>query len=275
MSLKLKKFDPSTIGDNRTCVFIGKRGTGKTTLVTDILWHKKRIPVGVVMSGTEEGNGHYGQFVPDSFVYSDFDKSVIEKVIARQRRLACDQNEKLDKRVFMLLDDLMFDKKVSREKCIRQVFMNGRHWNILLFVTYQYVIDMPPDLRANVDYLFILRDNVIQAREKLWKTLFGIIPSFDLFCQIMDRCTENYECLVLDNTKASNKIEDCVFWYKAEIRKDFRVGSKEYWEYHDQNYNPKYTMMSDANSTDTHSERNATSNLKGGSKNMFIIKKLS
>ena len=32
MNLQLKKFNPKTIDDNRVCVFIGKRGTGKTTL---------------------------------------------------------------------------------------------------------------------------------------------------------------------------------------------------------------------------------------------------
>jgi hypothetical protein len=28
-------------------------------------------------------------------------------------------------------------------------------------------------------------------------------------------CTENYECLVIDNTRKSDKIEDCVYFYKA------------------------------------------------------------
>jgi hypothetical protein len=240
MSLKLKKFDPASIGDNRTCIFIGKRGTGKTTLVTDILWYKKHLPVGIVMSGTEEGNGHYGNFVPDSFVYSDFDKTVIEKVVQRQRRLATAKDGKTDPRVFLLLDDVMYDKKICREKVIRQLFMNGRHWEILLFCTFQYVMDLPPDLRANVDYLFVLRDNVIQGREKLWKTFFGIIPDFQLFCTIMDKCTENYECLVLDNTKQSNKLEDCVYWYKAVMRPPFKCGVKDFWEYHKENYNPQY-----------------------------------
>ena len=45
-----------------------------------------------------------------------------------------------------------------------------------------------------------------------------------MFCKVMDACTENYECLVLDNTVKSNKIQDCVFWYKASLRKNFRVG---------------------------------------------------
>ena len=45
----------------------------------------------------------------------------------------------------------------------------------------------------------------------------------------MDSCTENYECLVLDNTSKSNKIEDCVFWYKGENHEDYKLGSNQFW----------------------------------------------
>jgi len=55
----------------------------------------------------------------------------------------------------------------------------------------------------------------------------------------MDACTENYECIVLDNTSKSNRIEDCVFWYKATLRKNFKVGAPEYWQAHKKMFNPK------------------------------------
>lgn len=56
-SLTMRKFDPSTIDHCRIIVMIGKRGTGKSTLVTDILSHHQSIPHGIVMSATEESNG--------------------------------------------------------------------------------------------------------------------------------------------------------------------------------------------------------------------------
>ena len=86
MNVQLKKFNPAGMGDDKVCVFIGKRGTGKSTLVTDILYHKKHIPVGIVMSATEEGNHHYKQFLPDLFIYSDYETEAIEKVLARQKK---------------------------------------------------------------------------------------------------------------------------------------------------------------------------------------------
>jgi hypothetical protein len=138
----------------------------------------------------------------------------------------------------------MYDKAFMRDICIRQLFMNGRHWKIFFMMTTQYCMDMTPMIRTNVDYLFALRDNVRQNRENLYKAFFGVFPNFDQFSQVMDACTENYECLVLDNTSKSNKITDCVFWYKAPIRKNFRVGSAEFWKCHQKHYSSKAAAVS-------------------------------
>lgn len=64
-----------------------------------------------------------------------------------------------------------------------------------------------------------------------------------MFNKVMDSCTENYECLVLDNTSKSNRIEDCVFWYKATLRKNFKVGAPQYWQTHKKMFNPRHGNM--------------------------------
>ena len=242
MNIQLKKFKPESMADDKVCVFIGKRGTGKSTLVTDILYHKKHLPAGIVMSATEEGNHHYKQYVPDLFIYGDYDKEAIERVLARQKKLISAKKENVGS--FILLDDCMYDRKFMKDSCIRQCFMNGRHWKIFFMLTMQYCMDLTPDLRANVDYVFILRENVLQNREKLYKSFFGVFPTFDMFNQVMNACTENYECLVLDNTSKSNKLEDCVFWYKAKLRKNFRIGSDHLWNFHKKNYNTRHNNTS-------------------------------
>ena len=35
---------------------------------------------------------------------------------------------------------------------------------------------------------------------------------------------------MINNNSKSNKLNDQIFWYKAETRPDFRLGSKEFWE---------------------------------------------
>lgn len=238
--LQLKKFDPSKMGNDKVCLFIGKRGTGKSTLVMDVMYHKRGIPTGVVMSATEEGNHFYGKYVPDLFVHSKYNKEVLERVIQAQKdRIA--KYGRTDP-VFVLMDDCMYDRSFTKDECIRQLFMNGRHWKIFFVLTAQYCMDLPPSLRTNVDYVFIMRENVISNRERLYKSFFGVFPTFNMFQEVMDACTENYGCLVIDNTSKSNNIDDCVFWYKASIRPPFRIGSQTFWNFHARNYNTRHAV---------------------------------
>ena len=52
----------------------------------------------------------------------------------------------------------------------------------------------------------------------------------------MDACTNNFECLVIDNTTKSNKIEDMIYWYKADDHGEFTLGAPEFWKHHNQHY---------------------------------------
>ena len=237
MHIVLKKFDPSTIDDTRICVLIGKRGCGKTILAKDILYHKRKIPAGICCSGTEDGNCFYGKFIPDSFVYNDFDKGAIERLVARQKEL---KKKDCAQPVFLVLDDCLYDRRILREKIIRSIFMNGRHWSILTLITAQYMLDLGPDLRTNIDYVFILRENIRANRERLWKSFGGIFPTFDQFNAVMDHVTANFGALVIDNTSKSNKLEDVVFWYQANPKREFRMGSAAFWRFHDSKYDPKH-----------------------------------
>lgn len=237
MDLTIHRFKPKNMADNRTCMIIGKRNTGKSVLLKDIMYHKRHLPVGMVMSGTEEGNSWFSGWVPDSFIYSGFNKTAVEKLIKRSQRM-CKMQRKQNS--FLVLDDCMYDKKVMQEVCMRQLFMNGRHWGIFLAVTAQYVMDIPIAIRSNCDYVFVMKENILAVRERLWKMFFGVFRTFEAFNAVMDACTEDYSCLVFDNTTQSNRIEDIVFWYKADLRNNFRMGSPMLWDFHSRNYNPEY-----------------------------------
>jgi hypothetical protein len=113
---------------------------------------------------------------------------------------------------------------------MRLLFMNGRHWKIMLVITMQYPLGVPPVLRTNIDYVFILRENIVGNRKRIYENYAGMFPTFEAFCQVMDQCTENFECLVISNNVKSNKLQDQVFWYKADPHNDFKLGSKEFWE---------------------------------------------
>jgi hypothetical protein len=244
MTLELKKFDMKSIqfkpNENKgpVVVLIGKRDTGKSYLVRDLLWYQQDIPIGTVISGTEEGNGFYGKMVPRLFIHNEYNSAIIENVLKRQRTVLKQVKKEMDTykrtnidpRAFVILDDCLYDATWSRDKLMRLLFMNGRHWKVMLVITMQYPLGIPPTLRTNIDYVFILRENYIANRKRIYENYAGMFPTFEAFCQVMDQCTENYECLVINNNSKSNKLNDQVFYYKADGHNDFRLGSKEFWE---------------------------------------------
>ena len=219
-------------------VLIGKRDTGKSFLVRDLLYYQQEIPIGTVISGTEEGNGFYGKMVPKLFIHNEYNTAIIENILKRQRtvlkqikkEMETYKRSTIDPRAFVILDDCLYDNTWSRDKMMRLLFMNGRHWKVMLVITMQYPLGIPPTLRTNIDYVFILRENYIANRKRIYENYAGMFPTFEAFCQVMDQCTENYECLVINNNSKSNKLHDQVFWYKADNHNDFRLGSKEFWE---------------------------------------------
>jgi hypothetical protein len=244
MTLELKKFDMKSISfkpnENKgpVVVLIGKRDTGKSFLVRDLLYYHQDIPIGTVISGTEEGNGFYEKMVPKLFVHNEYNTAIIENILKRQRtvlkqikkEMETYKRSTIDPRAFVILDDCLYDATWTRDKMMRLLFMNGRHWKIMLVITMQYPLGIPPTLRTNIDYVFILRENYIANRKRIYENYAGMFPTFESFCQVMDQCTENYECLVINNNSKSNKLQDQVFWYKADNHNDFKLGSKEFWE---------------------------------------------
>jgi len=244
MALDIKKWDMRHISfkpdENKgpVVVLIGRRDTGKSYLVRDLLYFHQDVPIGTVISGTEAGNGFYSSHVPKLFIHDEYNTAIIENILKRQKlvlkqvlkEVESYKRSNIDPRAFVILDDCLYDNAWTKDKMMRLLFMNGRHWKIMLIITMQYPLGVPPNLRTNIDYVFILREPYIANRKRIYENYAGMFPTFEGFCQVMDQCTENYECLVINNNAKSNKLQDQIFWYKAESRPDFKLGSKEFWE---------------------------------------------
>jgi hypothetical protein len=270
VNFNIKRFDMKRIPQDAVVIFIGRRRTGKSTLVRDLLFHHQDMPLGTVISGTEESNSFYGKMIPPIFIYGEFQPVILDNFVKRQKMITgkiekdklAGMKSKLDPRSFMILDDCMYDDSWTHDKNIRYLFMNGRHQKVFFLITMQYPLGIQPALRTNVDFVFILREPYLNNRKRIFDNYAAAFPSFEFFCQIMDQCTQNYECIVIDNTSLSAKLEDCVFWYKADSHPDFRIGAPQFWQ-HSAQYNQE-REQDEMNQYDP----NAARRLKGPSINV-------
>ena len=248
MNLELKKFDLSSIKKDKVLVFIGKRETVKHFLVRDLLYYNQDVPIGTVISGTESANCFYGNIVPSLFIHDQYTPEIIHNTLKRQKMVVRKMKQEEDTYgqssinpdAFLILDDCLYDSSWTKDTNVRSIFMNGRHYKMMFIITMQYALGIPPNLRTNIDYVFILRENYVSNRKRLYENYAGMFPTFDVFCQVMDSCTENFECLVIHNNAKSNKLEDQVFWYKAEAHDDFKIGAPEFWQHHSNNFQDDY-----------------------------------
>ena len=251
--MRFKKFNLDDMCDHATIAMIAKRASGKSVLVKEIMksiQKKKKVPSAVVICKTEKLNRSYGDHIPDSYIYYNFETDILSRIFSRQQRLINDnvkrkkRGKKLkDDRVLLVMDDCMSDKNWVKDPNILELFFNGRHYHISFMLTMQYSKGLPPEMRGNLDYIFLLAEDFICNRKRLYDDYAGMFPSFEIFKMVFSELTDNYGCMVINNRVHSNNIEDKVFWYKARPDVDFDFGDKIYNKFHRKNYNDRWDKM--------------------------------
>jgi hypothetical protein len=220
------------------------RNTGKSSLLKDLLFqHRKKFPIGLIMSETNPVSKDFDGMVPDLFTYDEYNQSAMDKLVLRQKQMVRKNGEgHHDNFAFALVDDCMDDTSWVNHKTTKGIFKNGRHWDLFFLLAMQYCLGIPPTLRTCLDYVFILREPNLRNRRKLWENYASIFPTFQMFCDALDDLTQDYHCMVIKNRVLSNKIEDVVFWYKAKLHTPFRIGRPEWWRFANAHTNSRYEM---------------------------------
>lgn len=249
---RIKKFVPKhMLPDNASCLLIGKTQSGKTTALLDLLYTKRRTPDGVVFCGTEESNAAYDDIIPNSYVYNTWDHADVQRFIDRQKSVNAVRKRKgLPKKYsFLVIDDMAWNRKFTRDPKYKEILMNGRWHGIApMFVTAQYCLAMEPEYRNQFGYIFLFRDIIPDNRVRLWKHYCGQLGTFKEFERVFDFCTDKHGALVVKNVGTSTQVEDNFYHFRAKIRnwkdnpsqKPWHVGSRQYWEQHFANYCETY-----------------------------------
>ena len=222
-----------------TCLVVGKRHAGKTTLMTDVMYYLKDTLDAVIgMNPTENSTDPVlGRFLPPCFVYDRYDEDKIQHILEWQRRaVANDKNKAM--RMGLILDDCMGEtnkdgtkKKIMNSGTIGKIFKIGRHRKLFFWATLQYMRDAPPDARSNTDLLFLYNMSSSIEKQKCYKDFFGMLPTQKDFDAVLAACTKGYSCLVLDTRIAMRDPKNCLFFYTAKVRQEpFKVGRPMFWK---------------------------------------------
>jgi hypothetical protein len=180
--------------------FYGKKFTGKSHLLKYIiraLCTTGRFDYGFVIS-TTAFNGAY-DWMPEGYVLDHFMEDFVIRLLAYQKANS-------EKKAFLVLDDCIGSVKFN-SPIWDKLAISGRHYRLTIMYTTQRPVKIPPVMRENSEYVFLLKTQDIASRECLWKQYAGGIPKAQFF-KIMDKSTQDYGAIMIDNQSQSNKATD-------------------------------------------------------------------
>lgn len=258
LNLKLRKFSFDMMGKSDTVAVIGKRKSGKSVLLRDLLYHFRDIPIGTVISPTEKLNKNYSRIVPPIFIHDAYRDDIVDKVLKRQRvvieNMAKDPNfADVDPYAFLLLDDCMFDDDWQKANVMKEIFYNGRHYKLMFILSLQYCMGLKIGMRNNLDWTFLFKEGIHANKRRLYEFFAGMFPNYAIFSSVLDQICDEYGCLVIHNGSTSTKLQQQCFWFKADNREvdgSWKCCLPEFWNLSDE----KGAGVPDVDSDDDHDD---------------------
>ena len=189
-------------------LYIARRNSGKSYLMRHLLHvlaRGKRFKWVIVISPTSFTQ-EWGSIVGSDNVLSKFDPEQVGHLMDRQGEL---REDGVDNPGLLILDDCLGAANFQSDLFTR-IASAGRHYRVSVWVACQHMFKMPPVIRTNSDYLFILgtqNDRVIKA---LWDEFGGLgFDDWKAFRAHAAAAVKDFGSLVVDTHDAKSPVR-CV-----------------------------------------------------------------
>lgn len=192
-------------------LIIGKRGSGKTTTILNILEQLSWLDPAIISNSlciapTEKMTRAYANKFPNLPILHEYSSGAIEYYLSQVGH---------DKPGVIILDDCLSSKGTAfSDKIFTELVMNGRHYRKYLILSMQFPIGIKPEIRVNFDYVFLYNEDFLTNIKRLYEHYAGMFPSFDQFRDIFIKTVAtNYNALVISNRGARTNFLDKVYVY--------------------------------------------------------------
>ncbi|MBV6486014.1 MAG: hypothetical protein KFKLKKLM_02643 [Flavobacteriales bacterium] len=235
---QIKQFDAQFISPRSVIMVLGKRGTGKTTMVNHLISELyERYDDFYVFSKTASLNFPYPfPWCPEKNRIDGLNISKLLEIYNKQKEdIKKYQNidDKRVKHICVLLDDVISDDIIAKRgsnTLLVELACNSRHAKMDLYLTSQVLQSgFSPQIRKNIDYFFAFRINDGSTMEGFCKLYLSRFKKLGPI--IVDNITnfDNYYTIVADNKESSKmkSITDYIYKYRAELKKEYKFNKKE------------------------------------------------
>lgn len=244
----LKEWDPSAVTPESTMVFLGKRRSGKSVGVRNLMYQlKDQVQNVLVISQTEKVNDYYQKMVPEVFVHGIYNPFVLNKLFERQSALKAKAEAELKEKgqegkeggkvdfenVMVILDDVISNPLIRNDPTLIKCFTEGRHFHLVVMLVSQYPRALNPRVRGNTDFCFIFRTLSRMQIDSLYEDYAGNLTR-DVFAAMIDKYTDGFGCVVVDMRTNSQDPTEIFYKYTfpdpEKFPPEFKMGEEKYWE---------------------------------------------
>lgn len=237
-----------------TILLVGKRFSGKSYTSVSIA-AKFDVPRWAAWCGTKDTEDFWAERFESNATVKGPDekgKSYLINIIRYQQRKG-----RLYKRVLnqpfprkfvvgLIFDDVTSKRQFRKGEILEDLFSNGRHYHAVIIISAQYLKQLPPAVRLNTDYMFMMH-NTKRTIKVLYEDYVEEPDEFGMFLDLIRAVTgqkdaqgnDIYNALVYDNVKKTQKLEEIFKIYRNEGDKyldGIKLGDVDWREYNKAHY---------------------------------------
>ncbi len=196
-SFNFSKLEEILTKENPYILIIGMINSGKSTIVKKIHEYNK-YPATVVISRKEKLNFFYRDFIDKKYIYNEYDVSIINKVLERQKLLI---SENKNSKTELIIDDsLSVRGSWIHNEDMKELFYNKEHYKLTTIITFTISMGIPIEMRNKFDYVFIIDFHILTSKILYKHYGYLIFNTFEEFDSLLKNLVKNnhYNYLVLD-----------------------------------------------------------------------------
>lgn len=182
----------------KTCpnIFVvGKRATGKTTLINHLLKSRN-------VSKVEQSMQH----------------PLNLQALLKARKEQCEAQKLANvQEQWLVFDNTVVTLVDMTQNALNNALAFGKTLRMGTVISLGYMYALPPQVTHTTDYVFMFRDDNAANVRRVYETYLQHITTFDYFYEAFSVATKDpYTCLVIDLTKAAfGKAEDVLYSFKV------------------------------------------------------------
>ena len=183
---------------NKTISVVAKRNSGKSVLIRYLVNQQKRFFSKIfVICPTESINPFYNKITKDDCIFDEWNEVWANELIERMTKINANKNTRERKNVLIILDDCMSDIDFNQSMALKKIYTRGRHFNLSIIATCQYLNTLPKICRSNCDILISGQMNLCSI--EMLANEYCCNLNKKEFIALFNRSTNDYGFLVVNN----------------------------------------------------------------------------